>query len=73
MPIQHRKVFSSHIDRVGYDAASGELHVTYNSGRVAIYQGVPPGVASQVTGAVSIGSAMHEHIRGRYNHRYAEE
>jgi hypothetical protein len=72
MPVSHRRVFSSHIDRVGYDAAAGELHITYNTGRVAIYSGVPPGVAAKVDGAVSIGSAMYEHVRGRYPHRYED-
>lgn len=68
--IQHRSVFSSHIDKVGYDPASGELHVTYKTGQVAIHEGVPPGVAQQVTGAASIGKAIHQHIRGQYSHRY---
>ena len=71
MTVQHRQVFSSHLDKIGYDAAAGELHVTYQNGKVSIYQGVPPGVAERVTGAASIGSALHEHIRGRYPHRYA--
>jgi len=70
MTVQHKKVFSSHIDQIGYDSASGELHVTYTNGKVAIHQGVPPGVAERVTGAASIGQALHEHIKGRYAHRY---
>jgi KTSC domain len=70
-----RPVFSSHIDAIGYDGDTSELHVTYQGGRTAIYEGVPPDKAAAV-GAIggtppSIGEALHAHIRGKYKHRYA--
>ena len=69
-PVHHRSVFSSHIETVGYDPASAELHLTYKNGRTSIYSGVPPETAQRVTGAVSIGTAVHENLRGKHEHRY---
>ena len=64
-----RPVLSSHIQAVGYDAAARTLHVDY-AGKTAVYRNVPPESAANVTGSVSIGAALHEHIRGRYEHGY---
>jgi hypothetical protein len=64
------KVFSSHINSVGYDKDAQALHVTYASGKTAVYGGVPPDVASQVTNAPSIGQAIHKLIRGQFEHKY---
>lgn len=64
-----RPVLSSHIQAVGYDAAARTLHVDYG-GKTAVYRNVPPEIAANVTGSVSIGAALHEHIRGRYEHGY---
>jgi hypothetical protein len=68
--IRHKQVFSSNVQSVGYDDASGDLHVVYTNGRTAVHQGVPPDVAAKVTSAASVGSALHEHIRGKYDFRY---
>jgi len=70
MPPTMTKVFSSHINSVGYDADAQALHVTYNSGKTAIYGGVPPDVAERVTNAPSIGQALHKNIRGKFDHKY---
>lgn len=72
MPIHHKPVFSGHIETIGYDSASGALHVAYQGGKTAIYKGVPPGLASSVMNAPSVGAAMHQHIRGRFEHSYQE-
>lgn len=67
-----RQVFSSHINRVGYDDAAGELLVEYKRGKTSVYEGVPPGVAASVLGAPSIGEAVHGLLKGSYKHRYLE-
>ncbi len=72
MPVNSKKVFSSHINEIGYDDAGGHLHVAYTNGKTAIYDGVPPDVAKTVMGSVSIGTAIHQHVRGRFPHRYLE-
>ena len=69
MPVTHRPVFSSHIDTIGYDSDAKELHVTYQNGKAVVHSDVPADVAGKVTGAASIGKAIHEHITGRYSHR----
>ena len=72
--IEMRPVFSSHIAAIGYDAEASELHITYRGGRTAVYEGVPAEKAALVgalaTTPPSIGEALHEHIRGRFKHRY---
>jgi len=67
-PMQN--VFSSHVNSIGYDEPSGELHVTFSTGRTAVYQGVPPKVARDVMEAPSIGEAMWRQIRGHYEFGY---
>jgi uncharacterized protein YijF (DUF1287 family) len=69
--VEHRKVFSSHLDSIGYDPATQQLQVNYQNGKMSVYEGVPPDVYHRVQGSASIGTALHEHVRNRYNHRYA--
>jgi hypothetical protein len=65
-----RNVFSSHVNQIGYDEDSGELHVTFSSGKTAVYQNVPAKVAKDVIEAPSIGEAMWRSIRGQYSFGY---
>ena len=71
MTVSLRPVFSSHIDAIGYDPETKELHVRYKGGKVAIHEEVPASVADKVTGAASIGTALNAHIKGVFPHRYA--
>jgi hypothetical protein len=72
MTVEMRPVYSSHVDEIGHDPDTEELHVKYFSGRTAVYEGVPLTVAAMVlSGSVaSIGKALHAHVRGKYEHRY---
>lgn len=63
-------VYSSHVARIGHDAQSGELHVEWDTGKMSVYSGVPAAVAEQVQNAWSVGSALREHVKGVYSHRY---
>ena len=65
-----RNVFSSHIDRVGYDEASGELHVYFSNGSEGFYDGVPPEVGESVLSAPSIGEELHRVVRGKFGFSY---
>jgi hypothetical protein len=75
-----RRVLSTHVLDIGYaeDGANGELHVRFAptaqepTGPLVIYQGVPPAVAAAVMASPSIGQALHQHIRGQYEHTYPE-
>ena len=69
-----RSVFSSMVNRIGYDPETGDLHVEFNNhgrmGRHAVYHDVPPGVADSVLKAPSIGSALNQAIKGSFKFSY---
>ena len=65
-----RSVFSSHINRIGYDSEAGELHVHFYDGSEVVYADVPGHVAQNVLTAPSIGEALHGNIRGRFGFTY---
>lgn len=65
-----RRVFSSHIDQIGYDAVSQELIVKFQNGKTAVYMGVPFEVAQDVLSAPSIGTALNQLVKGRYSYGY---
>lgn len=70
MPLQMRSVFSSHVDNIGYDPENRELHVKYSKGQYAVYKDIPEDVAKNVLGSASIGEALHEHVKGKFEHEY---
>lgn len=65
-----KNVFSSHVQRVGYDEETGELHVHFSNGHEGFYQGIPPEVARDVLTAPSIGQELHRTVRGSYGFSY---
>lgn len=68
MPPEMKNVFSSHIASIGY--ADGELHVVFKDGRSGIYSGVPSDVGQSVVDAPSVGSALHQTVRNKYQFSY---
>lgn len=68
--MQMKRVFSSHINGVGYDIDSKELAVEFKDGRTAVYMDVPSDVAQMVVDAPSVGSALHRFIKGRFAFGY---
>jgi hypothetical protein len=73
MPPVMRSVFSSHVNRVGHDPETGDLHVEWDNGKTSIYSGVPPALADDVSNAWSVGKALHGQIKGKFPHRYAPD
>lgn len=69
MPPEMKNVFSSHIASVGY--ADGELHVVFKNGKAGVYAGVPPDIGEAVVNAASVGTAIHQNVRGRFAFSYA--
>lgn len=65
-----KPIFSSHVDAVGHDPASGELHVRWNDGKTSVYQNVPETVAAQVMNSWSVGQALNEMVKKQFPHRY---
>lgn len=66
-PIKHHDVSSSSVQRVGYDADSRELHVTFNTGARYTYHDVPPETHEALMMSGSKGSFLHENIKGRHD------
>jgi hypothetical protein len=70
-----KEVASSHIWEVGYDSEASELHIRYvpsvasPEGRLVIYHEVDAKTAEQVMSAPSVGTAVHELIRGKFQAR----
>ncbi|MDE2097116.1 MAG: KTSC domain-containing protein [Patescibacteria group bacterium] len=72
MPTDMRHVFSSTIERIGYDPDTSELIVQWKDkkGRVSAYEGVAPDKAFQIMNAPSVGEALHRSIKPNHKHRY---
>lgn len=70
MPPVMTNVFSSHVEKMGYDPEAQELYVQWTGGKTSIYSGVPADVADRVSRSWSIGQAMAE-VKAAYAHRYA--
>lgn len=70
MPPEMRNVWSSHIERVGYDEEARELHIVYANGSHVVHRDVPPEVGRDVLTAPSIGSEVWRSVRGRFGHTY---
>jgi hypothetical protein len=67
-----RNVYSSHIDRVGYDDETGRLHVHWSNGSEGYYA-TPADVARSVLTAPSIGQELHRIVRGSYDFTYTKK
>jgi hypothetical protein len=69
--ISWKDVHSEMVERIGYSAYDQELHVKWRrTGRVSIYEGVPPDVANQAMTAWSVGEYLNENVKPVYGHRY---
>lgn len=68
-PIAHSPVRSSNVHSMGYDPTSRVLEVEYRDGRCYRFAGVPPEVAESIKRAPSVGAALAQGVRGRYEHQ----
>lgn len=57
---------SSNITSATYDADSGILTITFNSGGTYEYHGVPQHLADEFATAASPGKFFHANIKGKY-------
>lgn len=57
---------TSVIARIDYNASARELHVTFTSGRIYVYAGVPGEVYFQFCRAASKGEFFNSMIRDRH-------
>ena len=63
-------VFSKMCTEIGYDSETGDLLVTWNSGKRSAYAGVGEDLAMQVANAASVGQMLISEIKPNYPHRY---
>ena len=72
MSVDWRDVYSSHVNRVGFDPEAQELLAEWDSGRVSAYEGVPYEKFESVARSWSVGKALHEMIKPSHTHRYVK-
>ena len=70
LTMEMRRVYSSHINAVGYDEDRRELRVEFSNGSIVVYGDVPAETGGQVIAAPSIGEEIWRTVRGRHDHRY---
>jgi hypothetical protein len=69
--VEYQDVYSSNIDKIGYDEERKELHVIWKgSDKHSIYSNVPPETAKQATNSYSVGKAITSDIKPNFSHRY---
>ena len=60
-------VVSSNISSIGYE--NGILYVSFNSGGLYMYSGVPESVYRGLMSASSHGEYLHRHVKNVYPYR----
>jgi KTSC domain len=65
-----QNVYSSMAQDISYDSETEEMIVTWNSGRVSSYSGVPEETAQSAANAASVGEFINSEIKGKFSHRY---
>ncbi len=61
-------IISSTISHIGHDAATGEMHITFKSGKTYHYGNVSAQQFDDFKNAPSIGSHFHKYFRGNAAH-----
>ena len=61
-----QSVKSSQVAAIGYDPATKTMAVEFKHGGTYHYKDVPQEVFSGVATAETVGSALHQSIKGRY-------
>jgi hypothetical protein len=62
--IARQPVDSSNVRSVGHDPETNRLHVEFKNGSVYEYNGVPAHEHQALVNAPSVGSYLHQHIKG---------
>lgn len=65
-----KQVFSSNVSRLGYQEDPPALLVEWVKGRTSEYSGVDAKLFDELTKAPSVGSALNERVKGKFQHRY---
>ena len=68
--VRWKQVFSSNVARLGWRENPPALLVEWVKGRVSEYDGVSEKLFEELTKAPSVGSALNERVKGKFNHFY---
>lgn len=71
IPTDWSPVASSNVEAVKYDPGESALHIKFKSGKVYVYDGVPPEDAEGLYHASSPSGFLRDNIIGTYEHRRA--
>jgi KTSC domain len=71
MPPKMKPVYSSHVDKIGHDSDTQELHVQWKGGKISIYSGVSETLADEISKSWSVGKAISDQIKDNFPHRYS--
>ena len=64
---------STVIGGVDYDRECKQLRITFTTGRVYIYENVPPDIVRALLSSGMRGVYLNRHIRGAYAYREVQE
>lgn len=70
MVVVWHHVFSSNVERMGYDEFSKDMFVEWKTGKTSVYADVPEEVFTDVSNSYSVGNALREQVIGKYKHSY---
>ena len=64
-----KRVRSSTIESVGYEAQHRRLHIRFKNGQHYSYEDVPDHIHSNIHTVESVGKFVHQYVKGKYTHR----
>jgi len=70
MTVIWREVYSSNVDKVGWDSETEELLVQWTTGKTSAYAGVDQQQMENIAQSWSVGSAIASQIKPFHSHRY---
>lgn len=68
MPVEMKSVDSTNVAAVGHDSETNTLHVRFKNGGTYQYHDVDAEKHQALLSASSIGSYVHNHIKGQHKH-----
>jgi len=71
--MQRKQVKSSNVRSVGYDETKQILEIEFTSGAIYQYLNVPENIYVKLMTAPSIGKAVHELLRGKFDFKAKEK
>lgn len=68
-PVNTKNVFSSTVERIGWDPVNQELVVQFKNGSVYIYANVDEKTGREVMNAPSVGIALNTMVKPSHSYR----